>query len=254
MKTKLYILISSEDSANIRYFGRTIKTLQHRLKQHINGSRYFTIDINNVTLFVEDGHKARWIRKVLSNGFKVEIIFIGEIEGDGKVEEIAYIKYLREEGFDLVNDTDGGVGTIGYKHTQKTREKMCNSQNLPEVKKKKSDSMSKYYESSEAVEQASIAANKRWEDPEARKQMSITVSGENNHNYGKEGYWKGKHLSIQHRENVRKARTGTHQSPETKEKSRITALLRAKRNREEKLLYSIIDLLYTIPLLTIKSQ
>jgi len=46
----------------------------------------------------------------LSKGFLPNIQFVGEVDGNGATEEIAWIKYFRDEGVVLVNGTDGGEG------------------------------------------------------------------------------------------------------------------------------------------------
>ena len=52
---------------------------------------------------------------------------IGEVNGDGCKEEIAWIKYFRDEGVKLVNGTDGGEGSCGCSHTvqKEARERMA---------------------------------------------------------------------------------------------------------------------------------
>jgi hypothetical protein len=127
MKTKLYVLTSSQDSTNIRYVGKTIKELRDRLQGHINNSKTFKINCNGIQGFKHNHHKARWIRKVLVDGFKVEVTLIGVINGKCKRAERAYIKWFRDEGFNLVNSTDGGEGTYGFKPTKKSRKRMSDA-------------------------------------------------------------------------------------------------------------------------------
>jgi len=49
---------------------------------------------------------------------------IGEVEGNGSAEEIAWIKYGRDEGWRLTNLTDGGEGSLGAKRSAATVLKM----------------------------------------------------------------------------------------------------------------------------------
>lgn len=110
MKTKIYSL---QDENSIKYIGKTIKGLNERLHLHLIESRRG-----------KKNHRCNWIRSVLARGKWPSIFLIGEIEGDGCAEEIAWIKYFRDEGIELVNGTNGGEGCLGYKHTKESLQKM----------------------------------------------------------------------------------------------------------------------------------
>jgi len=102
VKTKLYIL--ANEKGNIRYIGKTSSKLHNRLIEHLYESRKG-----------RKNYRCNWIRSVLSRGFIPTIVLIGEVEGDGCKEEIAWIQYFRDEGVRLVNMTDGGEGCFGYR-------------------------------------------------------------------------------------------------------------------------------------------
>ncbi|MDO9541688.1 MAG: NUMOD3 domain-containing DNA-binding protein [Kiritimatiellia bacterium] len=98
--TKIYVL--TEPDGEIRYVGKTGKTLHVRFSLHLSESRQ---GLKN--------HRCNWIRSVLSKGYLPTIQLIGEVEGNGCKEEIAWIAYGRAEGWRLVNETDGGEGALG---------------------------------------------------------------------------------------------------------------------------------------------
>lgn len=109
---KIYCLKSSEDKELIRYIGLTIKKLQTRLNEHLSESKNLKT------------HKDKWIQSVLKSNNKVIIELIDDesISFDElKEKEISYIKLLKSFGCKLVNGTKGGDGSIGFKHTEKTK-------------------------------------------------------------------------------------------------------------------------------------
>ena len=100
MKTKIYILC--EPDGEIRYIGKTYKKLSRRLSQHLTLARSG-----------KKNHRLDWIRSVLSKGYLPKIELIGEVDGSGSSEEVAWIAYGKQEGWRLVNETEGGEGVIG---------------------------------------------------------------------------------------------------------------------------------------------
>jgi len=100
METKIYLLLDSNNS--IRYVGKTIRDLRRRLSNHLCEAKR---EGNN--------HRANWIRKCLSEGYMPTIQLLEEVDGDGCQEEIFWIKFFRDAGLNLVNETDGGEGTLG---------------------------------------------------------------------------------------------------------------------------------------------
>jgi hypothetical protein len=69
-------------------------------------------------------YRCNWIRSLLAKGFLPTIRLIGEVDGNGSREEIAWIAYGRNEGWRLVNETDGGEGLAGCSPSAETRAKM----------------------------------------------------------------------------------------------------------------------------------
>lgn len=112
--TKIYIL--AEPDGRIRYVGKTRESLRRRLCVHLSDAKRD-----------EKSRRCNWIRSILAKGFLPKIELVGEAEGYGCREEIAWIKYFRDEGVDLVNTTDGGDGRLGYIPSKATRMKISTS-------------------------------------------------------------------------------------------------------------------------------
>ena len=107
---KIYALICPITN-NIRYIGKTTSTLEKRLKRHKK-------EKNNT-------YKSRWIFKLKKLNLidDLKIILIEEcVKEELNIREIFYIKNYKENGFDLTNTTDGGDGSLGFKHTKKFKE------------------------------------------------------------------------------------------------------------------------------------
>jgi hypothetical protein len=105
---------------HIRYIGKS-NNPKNRFYRHIKESK----DFNNKT------HKANWIRILLKQGLKPEIILIDEVPKEQiNFWEIHYIKlYKKYEGsfgYDLTNTTEGGDGGSikGHKKSESTKKKM----------------------------------------------------------------------------------------------------------------------------------
>jgi hypothetical protein len=100
-KTRIYAL---RDGHWIRYVGKTKHPLEKRLSGHLVDARN-----GNKT------YKCNWIRSMLLRGQIPRITLLEEVDGDGCKDEIAWIKFFRDGGVDLVNGTDGGEGGTGHK-------------------------------------------------------------------------------------------------------------------------------------------
>ena len=79
----------------------------------------------------------------------------------------------------LVNMTDGGEGTSGYRHTEETR------QNMSDAQKGENNSFYGKSHSNEHCKKISNAQKGKSHSVESRQKMSDAQKGENNHNFGK---------------------------------------------------------------------
>jgi hypothetical protein len=98
--SQIYGLSSSENGI-IRYIGKTIKSLNERLSEHLYDSRHPENSL------CPDSHKGNWIRRVEEDGFYIQIQTIEETTvAEQNEREKYWIKYYGREN--LVNGTDGG--------------------------------------------------------------------------------------------------------------------------------------------------
>lgn len=81
-----------------------------------------------------------WNRIVNKHGYTVKVIENFKSNEQAAFEfEKELMAMLRDMGFELVNLTDGGEGTSGYKFTEEQKKRMSEAQKRPEVRKKISD-------------------------------------------------------------------------------------------------------------------
>jgi len=118
MEYKVYIL-RSIDSDIPKYVGITTGKLNNRLTKHLH-------DIKRESC--KNKHKKSWLNKY-RNSVLIEQIDIANNIDELKEKEVFYIKKYRSEGIDLLNMTDGGEGSYGYKHTEESLLKMRGENN-----------------------------------------------------------------------------------------------------------------------------
>ena len=96
---------------DVRYIGWT-SNLKRRYRDHIGDAK------RN-----KKSHKCSWIRSLLKDGLKPEIVEIETVSYDKRNErEIYWIDYYGREN--LVNSTAGGEGSIGFKFSEESRENL----------------------------------------------------------------------------------------------------------------------------------
>jgi len=200
MTTKIYVL--TEPDGWIRYVGKTVKFLRTRFSEHLSDARHG-----------KTGHRCNWIRSLLSKGFLPMVQFVGEVEGDGCKEEIAWIKYFRNEGVNLVNDTDGGEGMLGNKVSDKTRNKLSQS-HKGQIQWNTGMKMPQEY-----CDKLALAQIKRFSDPQERKRFRLAC--------------KGHVISSECREKIRLTNTGHKVSEVAREK--ISVAFKGKKLSKEKI-------------------
>lgn len=98
-EVKIYTLVDPDIPEKIRYIGKTNRTLNKRLIEHICHSN---IKVNPVSC---------WIKKLIKNGKKPVIELLDTCsENEWEKYEKFYISYGRSLGIRLLNYEDGGVG------------------------------------------------------------------------------------------------------------------------------------------------
>lgn len=107
--THIYMLIDPRDEM-VRYVGKTNQDVKKRLSAHMG-------DKSNC-------HRVHWLNTLKKLGLKPEIILLESISGEWPWQESEkyWIKYFKDQGFNLTNNTSGGDGVPDL--PQETRDKM----------------------------------------------------------------------------------------------------------------------------------
>lgn len=106
-KVKIYTL-KHPDTSEIRYVGKTVRSLSRRLGNHIanaKGNKH-------------NRHLSNWILSILSLGKRPLIELIEEVDSSIWQERE---RYWISQYPNLINLTDGGDGCLGFLHDEETR-------------------------------------------------------------------------------------------------------------------------------------
>lgn len=110
--TSIYVL-KHPITGDVRYVGKTVKNLKHRLTQHVS-------DIKRTNTY-----KSNWIKSLIDNNLYPVIEEIDKTSWEKSQElETYYICYYKSLGYKLCNHTLGGEGTLGRNHSDNQKEKM----------------------------------------------------------------------------------------------------------------------------------
>ena len=115
ISTSIYTL--HDPDGELRYVGKTILSLDLRLRRHLSNARRGT-----------RSYCAVWLRSLLVRGASPEIRLLQVVVGSGWVAAERYwIAHFREQGCRLVNLTSGGEGHPGHSPSTETRAKRSSS-------------------------------------------------------------------------------------------------------------------------------
>lgn len=103
----VYALI--DDDGSVRYIGQTVQSTERRLIQHLSTAR---------VRCAAPVHK--WLMSRRNSGREVRIVALAT-DAVLHETEIALIAQHRASGARLLNMTDGGEGTLGYRHKSRKR-------------------------------------------------------------------------------------------------------------------------------------
>lgn len=99
-KVAIYCMIDPR-TAEVRYIGKTERSLKERIAEHYYQRNYRDYPVN------------LWIRELVNLGLKPLSMTLDEIDfNDWEEHEIYWVKTMRDSGFSLLNMTGGGDGFI----------------------------------------------------------------------------------------------------------------------------------------------
>lgn len=220
MKTVFIYALVDPRNETVRYIGKS-KDPKQRRRRHIIRAR------NGV-----DTHCYNWIRVLLSENLKPDLLVIEEVpESKWEESEKKWIAYYREE-VDLTNTADGGNAPPIYQHTKQSRKRVGDffrgktlsdehRLRISEGKRRMPHPFRGKKLSDEHKRKMSESLKGRKLSDKEREAISERMTGEGNPNYGKE-------FSKEYRQKLSEAQKGRKHSEETKAKMRESAKRRNK--------------------------
>lgn len=181
MRTKLYYL--KDTDGEIRYIGRTTKSLKNRFNHHI-------YECKNIK---KNNHKSKWLRKCIRENRLPTIHLIVEVDGNGCDLEQFLITIAKQKCQKLVNACDGGKGSLGHICPKKAKEKLrlinLGKKHTEETKRKISEAGKRNPPSLECIKKANEAVRNKKKSKEHLIKLSQSKGGkpficlENNKKY-----------------------------------------------------------------------
>ncbi len=171
MKTKIYIL-KHPDTLEVKYVGKTIQTLKKRLSGHITKAKR-----SRTT------HISCWIYSLLLQNKKPVIELLEEVENWVEREQY-WINFYPN----LCNHSIGGEsGTLGYKMTDKHKEKISNSLKGKKRNKEVRDKISKSHKGKKLKKSTKLKLKQINTGKKYSKQSRIKRGSKNVEQYDKNG-------------------------------------------------------------------
>lgn len=201
---KIYALVDPRSPGSIRYIGKTERSLDARLSQHIKRCQ------------IEKCPKARWISSLLAEGIEPSIFLIEDGSNDTWQDRERYwISLYRRISGGLLNLTEGGEGFVGTKHRPETIAKMITARTGKRASIETRAKLS-------ALKKGSTLSD------ETRKRISMSLKGRDvippavrQHISDQ---LRGRRLPQWHKDRLRETATGRTHSEETREKIRQATL------------------------------
>lgn len=171
--TKIYALYSTSNENEIRYIGKTVETLEKRLKRHL-------------THHIDDTYRSRWILKEIKNGNQIKIKLIAEVpDSEWEQWEIFYINKYKKDGYSLTNTAPGGkqprLTKAILRKIAKQRKPMSKETKLKISKANKGKIFS--YQHRLNIGKSSLG--RKW-SANSKKKISLQMKGKLNHFYKKQ--------------------------------------------------------------------
>jgi group I intron endonuclease len=195
--TSIYSL-ADPNTGEIRYIGKS-DNLKRRLREHLKNS------------CLTKSHRSNWIEGLKSALQKPKIDLIAIVKKDEWQNwECFYINFFKELGCPLTNHTIGGEGNKGGKVSEETKKLMSQNRlgkkHSIETKKLMSEAGKKRMTPEERQKYSKLLTGRKLADSTKQK-LSAINSGSNNFFYGK-------HLTEEHKNNLRKSLVGLKRTEE----------------------------------------
>lgn len=197
-----------DPSGELRYVGKTTRSLEHRLRGHLHPYA-----------LRPKAHRANWLKGLLARGERPTIQLIQELfrVQDLREAEVYWIAFFRGQGCRLVNGTNGGEGPDFQSEKTKRQIAATLKKQLPrsdEYRRKLSAALMGHEVSAETRLKISAARKGIRPSDETKRKMSLAH--------------KGRPLSAEHVAKVAAAHRGMKRSVETRERIAAAARRRAR--------------------------
>lgn len=158
IETIIYGLVDPRTD-ELRYVGKTIHHLNSRLRSHIDDAQV-----------IKRRHVCAWIRALQREGLEPEVFEVDRALEDWSDREKFWIAYFRFIGCNLTNETIGGEGVPGRKHTEESKLKMSKSAKAtnadPVFRQKKSETFKRVHADPEKKARIVDGIRKAFQRPE----------------------------------------------------------------------------------------
>jgi hypothetical protein len=134
---------------------------------------------NRRRAFSCSGRSELWLRVVKKHGFRAEILMRFALESEAFDHEKFLISCFKDLGAELVNHTDGGEGSSGFKLSEETKIKigLAVKNRDPSINKKISDSLKGKKTSGETKLKMSESSLGKKKSDEHRRNISRAAKG-----------------------------------------------------------------------------
>lgn len=165
--TRIYLLRDPRTN-EVRYVGKTVRTIEHRLRGHILDSKRLKV------------RTARWIASLTEIGLRPLVELIEIAFDDWQEREKHWIAFYRTAhgAGNLTNHTDGGDGCAGFAPSEETRRKLSavhkSRYENPEVRRLTGDLVKAALSDPNWRAQQSARQKALWADP-AQREVRVTA-------------------------------------------------------------------------------
>ena len=186
--------------------------------------------------------------------FEWRVLQCFDSEAEARCAEVYWIERLREFGVPVYNLTDGGQGTVGYRHSDETKAKIsaATKSQPPAFKGKTHSAESKARQSAAKKGKPSPLRGTTMSEGQRAKLRGPKSEAHraklSEANMGHPSYWKGRTLSEEHRAKISASRQGQpsafkgrSHSGGSKEKIRLAALARHRTENSDLQLSFTVD-------------
>lgn len=115
MKKYIIYTLENPETGEIKYVGKTSEKLNFRLNKHTTTSE-----------LKKRNKRTNWIKSLKKKNLKpiIKELDIANSNEESIILEIYWISQFKNWGFKLVNGTDGGEGSVNYKHSNESKKKI----------------------------------------------------------------------------------------------------------------------------------